>query len=190
MFIIAVLFYSGSAYLLYGLKITPVMLPVNLTEGNKLEVSFVARWSVNYRVHIATHRVLPLQEQNCLLGIETVVPEKCAALPTELNLSWSASNDNVVIATGDSRATNTGYWGPDTGKNLGNIPTIQGKTYKLLVNIEQSSPALQKTTPRLIVEVASKDLRWTYVWIGLLFILATFSFVLASILILVNHSKK
>ncbi|MBT4522478.1 MAG: hypothetical protein HOC23_20980 [Halieaceae bacterium] len=159
-------------------------MPITLSEGGRLEVSFVARWSVNYRVHLTTERLLPIQEQNCLLGIEATVPQRCVAHPVELFLSWSATTDGELVTTGNSSPVDTGYWGPEMGKNLGRIAAVGGKRYTLVVDVGRSSVTLQKTNPRLVVEVASEDLRWTYVWIGLLFILGGFSALLALILML------
>ena len=115
-----------------------------------------------------SERNLDLQEQNCLLGIETVVLERCVGTPPELLLSWRVETNNAVVASGASNDAREGFWGLEMGKVLGSFPATRGTNYNVRVRMEQSSPTLQQTNPRIKIKIRSEDLKWTYVWIGIM----------------------
>jgi len=182
--IIAAAFYGMAQYLRWGLGVNSIAFPVSLREGGEYSGDFQAKWNVHYEIRLDGERNLGLQEQNCLLGIETIVPERCAGIPSELLLTWRVETNNGIVASGDSDATNEGYWGLRMGKVLGSFPSRKGAIYRVQVRIERSSPKLQQTNPGIKIEIRSEDLKWTYVWIGILIQAAAFCFLLALILLL------
>jgi hypothetical protein len=183
--IIAAAFYGMAQYLRWGLEADSLEFPVNLSGGREYSGDFQAKWNVYYEIRLDSERNLDLQEQNCLLGIETIVPERCAGIPSELLLSWRVETNNSIVASGDSDASNEGYWGLKMGKVLGSFPAKKGKIYRVQVQIERSSSTLQKTNPGIKIEIRSEDLKWTYVWIGMLIQAAAFCFLLALLLLLI-----
>lgn len=176
-------------YLRWGLEADSIGFPVNLRQGREYSGDFQAKWNVYYEIRLDSERNLDLQVQNCLLGIETVVPERCTGTPPELSLSWRVETENTLVASGESEATNEGYWGLKMGKVLGSFPAIKGSTYRVTVHIKESSPSLQQTNPRIKIDIRSEDLKWTYVWIGMLIQAAAFCFLLALILLLVLGAR-
>jgi hypothetical protein len=187
--IVAAMFYGIAQYLLSGLGADSTEFPIYLREGLEYSEDFQAKWNVYYEIRLDSERNLDLQEQNCLLGIETIVPERCTGIPSELQLSWRVEANNAVIASGDSDDTNEGYWGFKMGKVLGSFPATKGDIYSLQVRIEGASSTLQQTNPRIKIEIRSEDLKWTYVWIGMLSQAAAFCFLLALILLLIFHGR-
>jgi hypothetical protein len=165
-----------------GIDWTPLRIPVELVEGRDHEGDFVAPWGVVYEIHLDTERNLPLQEQNCLLGIESVVPERCARMSSELILSWQVTANAETLARGESQDSQAGYWGPSMGKILGAFQARQGQRYGLTATVGRSSPELQRSNPSLQVSVAPRERKWTYVWAGLLIAIATCSLLLAIVL--------
>ena len=152
---------------------------MELIEGREHAGDFIAAWSVVYEIHLDIDRNLDLQEQNCLLGIETVVPERCAGISPERILSWQVKANGEVIARGESEDSQVGYWGPSMGKILGAFQALEGQSYRVAATVGRSSPELQQSNPRLQVAVAPRERKWTYVWAGLLIVVATCLLLLA-----------
>jgi hypothetical protein len=174
--------YGLNDYLFSGIEWTPLRVPVQLVEGREHAGDFIAVWGVVYDIRLDTDRNLDLQEQNCLLGIETVVPERCADVSPELILSWQVRANGEVIARGESEDSQTGYWGPSMGKILGAFQALQGQSYRVAAAVGRSSPKLQQSNPRLQIAVAPRERKWTYVWSGLLVVVATCLLLLAIVL--------
>ncbi len=86
--LVAAIFYAMAQYLLWGLKSDIAEFPIHLNQGRQYSADFQANWNVYYDIRLDSERNLDLQEQNCLLGIETVVPERCVGITPELLLSW------------------------------------------------------------------------------------------------------
>ncbi len=185
LFVVAAVFYGLAQYLLSGLEANAAVFPIHLHKDGEFSEEFQARWDVYYEVRLHSERNLGLQEQNCLLGIETVAPERCVGIPSELRLSWWVEMNDSIVANGNSDDTNKGYWGFNMGKVLGSFPATKGGLYRLKVRVEKSSSRLQKTNPRIKIKIREEDLKWTYVWIGMLSQAAAFCFLLAIILLLI-----
>ncbi len=156
------------AYVFGGLVEKPLDLPIELDEGRETTGSFTAQWAVNFTINLDTRRKLELREQNCLLGIERMFPERCSDNSPEIVLSWRVESNGETVASGRTGDSSAGYWGPTTGKIIGGFLARPATSYRVIVTVERSSPRLQKTEPRLQVTVAPADLKWTYVWKGLL----------------------
>jgi hypothetical protein len=187
--VVAAVFYGTAQYLLWGLEVDSTEFPVHLSEGREYTRDFLAKWDVYYQIRLDSERNLDLQEQNCLLGIENVVPEQCADIPSELLLSWRVEKSNTIVASGNSDDTNEGYWELKMGKVLGSFPATKGKIYRLLVQVVGTSATLQQTNPHIKIEIRPEDLKWTYVWIGILSQAAAFCLLLALVLLLIFGSR-
>ena len=181
----AVGLYGLNDYLFSAIEWAPLQIPVELVDGREHAGEFTARWGVVYEIRLDTDRNLDLQEQNCLLGIETVVPERCAGISPELNISWQVKSDGEVIARGESGDSQAGYWGPSMGKILGAFQAQGGQSYRVVASVGRTAPELQRSNPRLRIAVAPRERKWTYVWSGLLIVLATCLLLLAIVLSLV-----
>ncbi|MCP4387103.1 MAG: hypothetical protein GY802_02325 [Gammaproteobacteria bacterium] len=187
---LAVVFYGLAQYLLWGLETDAAEFPVQLHEGREFTAEFQAKWNVYYEIRLDSERNLDLQQQNCLLGIETIVPERCARVPPELLLSWQVETNNSIVVSGNSDDTNEGYWDLKMGKVLGSFPAAKRKIYRIRVQVTGSSSTLQQTNPRIKVKVRPEDLKWTYVWVGMLIQAAAFCFLLALVLLLILCGRK
>lgn len=177
--VVAAVLYGLYDHYFAGIVWTPLRIPVELAEGRHQDGEFVAQWGVVFEIRLDTDRSLDLQDQNCLLGIETVVPERCAGVSPELVLSWQVRSDGEPVAEGESEDSQTGYWGPSMGKILGAFEAREGQRYAVTVDVEGSSPTLQQSNPRVLVTVTQRERKWTYVWSGLLIVLAAGSLLLA-----------
>ena len=183
--VVAAALYGLNNYLFSEIEWTSLRIPVELVEGREHAGDFTARWGVVHEIRLDTDRNLDLQAQNCLLGIETVVPERCAGISAELNLSWHVKSDGEVIARGESEDSQAGYWGPNMGKILGAFQALGGQSYGVAAIVGRSSHELQRSNPRLQIVVAPRERKWTYVWSGLLVVLASGLLLLAIVLSLV-----
>ncbi len=183
--IAAVLFYAIAQFLLLGLETDSTEFPIHLQKGREYAGDFLSKWNVHYEIRLQSERKLDLQEQNCLLGIETIVPELCSGISPELLLSWRVETDNSLVASGNSDDTNAGYWGLKMGKILGSFPVTKGVSYDVQIQIGKTSSKLQLTNPRIKIIIREEDLKWSYVWIGILSQAAAFCFLLALILLLI-----
>ncbi len=181
--IAAVVLHGIARYLLAGLETVAAEYPVDLLESREYSRDFDARWDVNYEIRLEGDRNLDLQRHNCLLGIETVAPDRCAGTAAQLLLSWHVETSGTVLASGSSNDADRGYWGLNIGKVLGSFPASRGTSYRVWIKIIGSSPTLQQTNPRVKIEIAAEDLKWTYVWVGILNQAAAFCGLLALILL-------
>ncbi len=188
--VVAAIFYGMAQYLLRGLEVDFAEFPILLHEGGEYSEDFEAKWDVYYEIHLDSERNLDLQRQNCLLGIETVVPERCVGIPPELLLSWWVETGNTIVASGDSDDTRKGYWEVKMGKVVGRFPAAKGKIYRVRIRVEMPSATLQQTNPRIKIKIRPEDLKWTYVWIGILSQAAAFCFLLALVLFLIFCGHK
>ena len=179
---VSAVLYASNDYLFSEIDWTPLSIPVHLVEGQEYAGEFAAAWQVVYEIRLDTDRSLDLQKQNCLLEIETVAPERCRDTPPALMLSWQVEADGKVITQGDSMSAALGYWGPSMGKILGAFQATEGRRYRLSATVDRSSPELQRTDPRLQVTVAPRERKWTYVWSGLLIVMASAFLLLAIVL--------
>ncbi len=187
---VAAAFYGIAQYLLSGLEVDAAEFPVHLHAGREFSGDFQAKWNVDYEIRLDSERNLDLQQQNCLLGIETIVPERCAGMAPELLLSWRVEANNNIVASGDSGDTIEGYWERKMGKVLGSFPAKKGEIYRVRVQVGRSSTTLQQTNPRIKIEISPEDLKWTYVWVGILSQAAAFCFLLALVLFLIFCGRK
>jgi len=174
--------YGLNDYLFSGIEWTPLRIPLQLVEGREHAGEFIAAWGVVYEIHLDSDRNLDLQRQNCLLGIETVVPERCAGISPMLILSWQVKTEAEEVARGESGESQAGYWGPSMGKILGAFQALEGQRYRVIASVGRSSPELQQSNPRLQITVAQRERKWTYVWSGLLIVIATCLLLLATVL--------
>jgi len=182
LFLTAAALYGLNGYLFSGIEWTPLRIPLELVEGREHRGDFTAAWGVVYEIHVDTDRNLDLQKQNCLLGIETVVPERCAGISPMLILSWQVKANADEIAQGESENSQAGYWGPSMGIVLGAFQALEGQSYRVSATVGRSSPELQQSNPRLQVAVAQRERKWTYVWSGLFVVIATCLLLLAIVL--------
>ena len=189
LFLAAATLYGLNDYLFSGIEWTPLRIPLELVEGREHSQDFIADWGVVYEIHVDTDRNLELQRQNCLLGIETLVPERCAGIPPALVVSWQVKTDTDEIARGESKNSQAGYWGPSMGIILGSFDTLEGQSYRVTATVGRTSAELQQTNPRLQVAVAPRERKWTYVWSGLLFVIATCLLLLAIVLSVVQGCR-
>ncbi len=180
------MFYAIAQYLLLGLETDSSEFPIHLQQGREYAGDIQAKWDVHYEIRLQSDRKLDLQEQNCLLGIEAIVPEQCFGMASELLLSWRVLVDNNLTASGNSDDTNAGFWGLQMGKILGSFPAIHGENYEIQIQVRKTSSRLQLTNPRIKITIRPEDLKWSYVWIGILSQAAAFCFLLALICFVVG----
>ncbi len=179
--IAAAVFYATAQYLLSGLETDSAEFPIHLQQGREYAGDIQAKWDVHYEIRLQSDRKLDLQEQNCLLGIETIVPEQCTDIASELLLSWRVLANNNLVASGNSDDASTGFWGIQMGKILGSFPVIHGENYEVQIQVGKTSSRLQLTNPRIKITIRPEDLKWSYVWIGILSQAAAFCFLLAPV---------
>ncbi len=188
--ILSALFFGASQFLLRDLEPDIPEFPVNLSKVGEYSWNFKSKWAVYYEIRLDTERSLDLQEQNCLLGIENLVPERCENHLPDLLLSWRIEAGANIVASGGFDDIGKGYWGLNMGKILGSFPASEETDYHVIVQIRKPSHQLQQTNPRIKIKIRSEDLKWTYVWIGILSQAAVFCLLLAIISFLITFSRK
>ncbi|MDH3973329.1 MAG: hypothetical protein OEV42_03525 [Deltaproteobacteria bacterium] len=186
----AVVLFSIAAFLFFSLKAEPLEFLVKVEKGETLEREYMARYNAIYEIRLETERKLDIQEQICLLGIETVAPQRCEPFPAELFISWTVEVDGKKVAHGHSLDSNKGYKREKMGKLLGRFPARQGVRYNITLAVERSSLKLQQTNPKIKIEISPKALKRTYIWAGLLVEVGCAFLLLAVILLFLRWTKK
>jgi hypothetical protein len=176
--ILAASIYCIGMYPIWAVDWTPLERPINLTKGHRVSASFVAARDVRYVLQVDTQRSIPFERQNCLLGIESFIPERCSTIPRELDLSWTVTSGGTEIARGEGSNVSGGYWGPTIGVVLCGFEAKRGHTYAIDLFVRQTSLDLQHTAPKLQIQVSGAVYKGAFVW-------ASFSGLAAGILLVI-----
>jgi hypothetical protein len=159
--------YGLGLYYLWSVDWTPLKRRIALEQGQHVSGSFVAQRNAMHVLELDTERRLAFERQNCLLGIESNYPERCATIPVELDVSWVVSTNGNRIASGSSQRSQGGYWGPTIGVVLGTFEGKRKQLYQVDVTVHRSSPELQAAGPTLQVGLDPDVSKSAAVWVGL-----------------------
>ncbi len=185
----AALFAGLGAMIYFGVSTPPYSEPVELLEGVVRSDRFTTRWEADYRVRIDTERGMDARKQRCLLGLQPLSAGDCDNIPSRLLLQWRIDDGAEWVIEGTTRAGRAVKRGPGLGKILGHFHGVGGKVYRVTTTTLRSSPTLNEADPRLTIELAPDELKWTYVWIGLLSQIAAFLLLLAAVLSAIAISR-
>ena len=163
LFLAALLLYGFGVYWMSRVDWTPLTLPIVLEKGQRTSGSFKGGIDVPHLLTLQTTRNLEFQRQNCLLGIEILTPDRCVDVPAEVDIAWAVTAQGKTIAEGQSGAHGSGSWGPTIGRNLGDFPVERARVYNVSVTVRRSSPELQNTLPKLVVEVPASRFKDAFV---------------------------
>ncbi len=186
----AALFAAVGATIYLGISSPPYGAALELTAGAEHHGEFQARWDADYRIRMDTDRGLDVSEQRCLLGLPALAGGACDGIAPELVLTWQVDQGQEAVAAGTALGGRAVERGPGLGKVIGRFPGLRGSLYRVTVTTKRTSPKLNRVNPRLTVEVHPKDLKWTYVWIGLCAEIAAVVFLLAALLFVIALSRR
>lgn len=131
----------------------PVDIPTSLTVGHIRTPEFKINQNAFYEIDIEAERNIPFETLNCLLGVESIYPERCKNTPSVIRASWILTSNGTAIAHGSSDDFKGGGWSNTVSREIGNFNLERGKRYVLDVDIVTAGTLLQATHPRLKVGV-------------------------------------
>ena len=168
----------------------PLTLPVDLQYGATLSRPFTVGTSADYLVELEADRAMPLEELNCLLGIDTGTPIQCNGVaPVELTWQVTSSNPAGIVAEGRSGGPGSGAWSDTVSRTLGRFPGKKGDEYVLKVMSTQNGSALMPANPRIVVRQHPLQSKSTAVAAQLLFWFGIIVVVVALVLLVLRRSR-
>jgi hypothetical protein len=99
-------------------------------------------------------RKLDFQRKQCLLDLEIFQPEKCAAIPSVVELRWTLSSEGAVVADETTLETwKAGSYANDfTRREIGRFNAQSGRKYTLEVVFLRDPSELNLASPKLVAE--------------------------------------
>ena len=133
----------------------PLDYPVELHRGAIDTPEFSADVSGRYILYLEVKaRKIDFQRQECLLDLELFDRDKCAAIPTVINLSWTLWRGTTPAANNNSLETwragsySNGY----TRREIGRFDAQEGERYHLSLEFVTDPSELNIASPRIVVE--------------------------------------
>jgi len=134
---------------------TPLNYRVDLHKGNVRAPEFLADVDGRYVLYLDVRpRKLDFQRQECLLDLELFQPEKCATIPSVVELSWTLSSDGAVVADNATLQTwRTGSYANDfTRREIGRFDARRGRRYVLDALFRSDPSELNVASPKIVAE--------------------------------------
>jgi hypothetical protein len=131
---------------------TPLSMPIDVRPDVVRSPSFQVDQPVTYRIELEADRSLNLDELNCLLGLDRP-RHGCGNLKSVVDISWRLLTAERTIASGSSKHTTGGGWGPTVTRSIGRFKGTPDTTYVLEVRPELDGSALALANPRIVVRV-------------------------------------
>jgi len=141
----------------------PVDMPVSLTVGHIRTREFKINQNAFYEIEIEAERNIPFQTLNCLLGVESIEPNRCQDTPSVIRASWTLTNNGIAVARGSSDEFKGGGWSNTISRGIGNFRLEKGRRYVLDADILTDGTVLEATHPRLKVGVHPEHYEWNMV---------------------------
>jgi len=134
---------------------TPLDYRVDLHKGNVRAPEFLADVDGRYVLYLDVRpRKLDFQRQECLLDLEIFHPEKCATIPSVVELSWTLASDGTVVADNTTLQTwRAGSYSNDfTRREIGRFDAERGRKYVLDVSFWRDPSELNVASPKIVAE--------------------------------------
>ena len=143
----------------YGLE--PVRFPFELRAGAEHRAEFRARLDTTYIVVFELERDLYMSR--CLLGDPHVAPADCSGVPAVLDLAWSVTADEKVVASGDSSVRVRGFaWGFGLSRVIGRFDAAKGGSYGVRVESRKDGRMLNTAGPSVSIQADSLAVQRKY----------------------------
>ena len=169
----------------------PLDIPVSLSVGHIRTPDFRTSVAIPYDVDIAFDSGIPLDELNCLIGMNLKSVQPCTGQPPVLNVNWKVVSDGQTVASGSSTETGgAGYSYHKAARHIGGFRAENGRTYRLDLDVLQDGTRLVRANPRLEVEPFLNSYEGRLLLAGLAFCLGILAAVVGVVLILISSIRK
>jgi hypothetical protein len=136
-----------------AMNAVPLDIPMSLSVGHIRTPDFRTSVNIPYDIDIAFDSGIPLDELNCLTGMNLESVEPCTGQSSVLNVNWTLMSDGKNVASGSSTETvRAGYSYHKTARHIGSFRAENGRTYRLDLDVLQDAVRLGRANPRLQVE--------------------------------------
>jgi hypothetical protein len=131
----------------------PANFPLNMRSVLSQSTKFKVNFTANYEINVDVERNLPFEQTNCLLGIETIYPDRCKNTNPVIKMKWHVLSGGAQIAEGNSDEVNSGGWGQTISRTIGRFQGEKGKEYLVIIESLHDLSILAPTNPKIKVEV-------------------------------------
>jgi hypothetical protein len=105
-------------------------------------------------IELAVERNMPLDDLECLLEFPR---EKNPSLEPVVDIEWTLTSGNSMVATGSSRKEKGGGWGQYIFRTLGRFDGVPRTPYVLELTILRDGSALAPANPRIVLNLYKDD---------------------------------
>lgn len=132
----------------------PLTMPLQLRVKTITSPQFKVEDTSEYLISLDFDRSMDFQKLNCLIGMETLYPERCKGINDALNVSWTLFKNQRIEAKGNASDYKArGYWGTSIGRNIGSFNGDKSATYSLELKIRENAEELDIANPKIEVQV-------------------------------------
>ncbi len=149
--IVAAIAYASSIHLATRYRWMPVNVPIDLSPGVMRTPTFQVDLATRYAIELAAERNQPLRQLNCLLGLEAGAKDKCEGVTSPIEISWQATENGIVMASGKSSQSGGGSWGPKVGRTIGGFNATPNKDYVIEIRSLKDASILSPAKPHIVV---------------------------------------
>jgi hypothetical protein len=169
----------------------PLDIPVTLSIGHIRTPDFRTNVAIPYDIDIAFDSGIPLDELDCLVGMNLESVHPCTNQPSVLNVNWTLMSDGQNLASGSSTETvRAGYSYHKTARHIGRFRAESGRTYRLDLDVLQDATRLVGANPRLEVEPFLNRYEGRLLLAGLAFCLGSLGAVVGVAIILISSIRE
>ena len=140
-------------------------LPLSLAPDTLTSPSFRIDLSTTYEIGIAASKTIPFDSLNCLLGIESLFPERCGGVPGVIDVAWevTGADQGPVAGAAGPDGHGDGSWSKDEiERRIGSFHASRGSRCRVRLRINRDARVLERTHPKLVVSVNSSTVESAY----------------------------
>ena len=122
-----------------------------MAQGRRGPFSFRTDLDTDYLLEIDVERRIEFEQLNCMLGIETLFPERCRGLPSLIDISWRVLSNSKTIGEGNANHFKGGGWEPTIQREIGSFRASKGHSYSLDLVVNRDAGSLNIANPKITV---------------------------------------
>jgi hypothetical protein len=134
-------------------KYIPLILPIEIVEGRHFQGQFDVELDEPYEIKILFHRSIPQNDLDSLIGsLNSLInsENRKVVFPVSYSL-WQ--DDSLILKSDSLDSQSYSYTNDYVGKIIDIFKGVKHKHYRINIDIRETIPALNKTSPVLRVSV-------------------------------------
>lgn len=134
-------------------KWKPASFPFDFRSGVSTSQNFKVNLNAEYEINLHVERNLPLEQINCLMGIESLFPDRCKDIISSVDMKWSVFSGGIQVSEGKSNQVRGGGWGQTIHRTIGKFQGESGKDYIVKIDSLRDAFIFAPLKPQFKIEV-------------------------------------